>query len=148
MAGSGAVLVCDAVQAPLAMDIDVAELPIGALTLSAHKLYGPKGIGALYLRRVLCQAVEPLIYGGGQQNGLRSGTLPTPLCVGFGAAAELAASEDRHAERASIAALRDDSKAQLRRSIAPFCSMVAVRGVILGTRTSVSECAMRDICYQ
>ncbi len=105
---SGAVLVCDAVQAPLAMDIDVRELPIGALSLSAHKLYGPKGIGALYLRRDLHQSVEPLIYGGGQQNGLRSGTLPTPLCVGFGAAVELAAAKDRHAERARIAVMRDD----------------------------------------
>ncbi len=79
---SGAVLVCDAVQAPLAMDIDVRELPIGALSLSAHKLYGPKGIGALYLRRDLHQSVEPLIYGGGQQNGLRSGTLPPRFVSG------------------------------------------------------------------
>jgi cysteine desulfurase len=106
-ARSGAVLICDAVQAPLAMDIDVAKHPIGALALSAHKLYGPKGIGALYLRRDLQQAVEPLIYGGGQQNGLRSGTLPTPLCVGFGAAAEIAASGERHAERLRIAEMRD-----------------------------------------
>jgi cysteine desulfurase len=104
---SGAVLVCDAVQAPLAMDIDVSKHPIGALALSAHKLYGPKGIGALYLRRDLQRSVEPLFYGGGQQNGLRPGTLPTPLCVGFGAAAEIAASEERHGERARVAAIRD-----------------------------------------
>jgi cysteine desulfurase len=107
-ARSGAVLVCDAVQAPLAMDIDVGKHPIGALVLSAHKLYGPKGIGALYLLRDLQEAVEPLIYGGGQQNGLRSGTLPTPLCVGLGAAAEIAGLEERHAERARLAAMRDE----------------------------------------
>lgn len=113
-ARSGAALICDAVQAPLATDMDVGKNPIGALSLSAHKIYGPKGIGALYLRRDLQKAVEPLIYGGGQQNGLRSGTLPTPLCVGFGAAAEIAASEDRHAERARIAAMRDRFETALR----------------------------------
>jgi cysteine desulfurase len=103
----GAVLICDAAQAPLAKDIDVRICSIGALALSAHKFYGPKGIGALYLRRDLQQAVEPLIYGGRQQNGLRSGTLPTPLCIGFGAAAEIATSAERHAERTRIAAIRD-----------------------------------------
>lgn len=112
-ARSGAVFICDAVQAPLAIDIDVGKHPVGSLALSAHKLYGPKGIGALYLRRDLQQAVEPLIYGGGQQNGLRSGTLPTPLCVGFGAAAEIAASDERHAERARIAAIRDAFESSL-----------------------------------
>jgi cysteine desulfurase len=110
---SGAVLVCDAAQAPLAIDIDVAKHAIGALTLSAHKLYGPKGIGALYLRHDLHEAVEPLIYGGGQQKGLRSGTLPTPLCVGFGAAAEIAASEERRAERTCVAAIRDSFETAL-----------------------------------
>jgi cysteine desulfurase len=80
----GAVFHCDAVQAPLAVRLDVHEMKIGCLSLSAHKIYGPKGIGAAFLRRDLQSAIEPLIYGGGQQRNLRSGTLPTPLCVGFG----------------------------------------------------------------
>lgn len=61
---------------------------VDLLSLSGHKMYGPKGIGVLYIRRELQDSIEPLIYGGGQQQGLRSGTLPTPLCVGMGAAAE------------------------------------------------------------
>ena len=51
------------------------------ISLSGHKMYGPQGIGALYLRRDLKESIEPLIYGGGQQEGLRSGTVPMPLCV-------------------------------------------------------------------
>lgn len=104
---SGAVFFCDAVQAPLAVDIDVGKCPIGALSLSAHKLYGPKGIGALYLRRDHHDSVEPIIYGGGQQGGLRSGTLPTPLCVGFGAAAALLSGDEARLERARVAGMRD-----------------------------------------
>merc|ERR1719376_984609 len=60
------------------------------MSLSAHKIYGPKGIGALYVRRRPRVRVEPLINGGGQERGLRSGTLPAPLCVGFGRACEIA----------------------------------------------------------
>ena len=66
---------------------------IDLISLSAHKMYGPKGIGALYVRRDLQDQIEPIIYGGGQQNGLRSGTLPTPLCIGMGLAAEFLTSE-------------------------------------------------------
>lgn len=85
-ANYGAIFHSDAAQAPLAIDLNVQELNIGSLSLSAHKIYGPKGIGAAYIRRDLQSKIEPLIYGGGQQLNLRSGTLPTPLCVGFGAA--------------------------------------------------------------
>ena len=88
-AETGAIFHCDAVQAPLAIPIDVQSLEIGSLSLSAHKIYGPKGIGAVFLRRDLQRQVEPLMYGGGQQLNLRSGTVPTPLCVGFGAAAAM-----------------------------------------------------------
>ncbi|MGI4775729.1 MAG: aminotransferase class V-fold PLP-dependent enzyme, partial [Janthinobacterium lividum] len=61
--------------------------------ISAHKIYGPKGIGALYVRRKPRTRLTPLINGGGQERGLRSGTLPTPLIVGFGKAAEIAINE-------------------------------------------------------
>ena len=65
------------------------------LSLSAHKMYGPKGIGAIYITRELQDQIEPLIYGGGQQNGLRSGTVPVPLCVGMGTAADIFAAAMR-----------------------------------------------------
>lgn len=62
-------------QAPMAMDVNVETDGIGLLSLSSHKIYGPKGIGALYIRRDIQSAIEPQIYGGDQQRGLRSGTL-------------------------------------------------------------------------
>ncbi|MCB5271920.1 MAG: cysteine desulfurase [Candidatus Cloacimonetes bacterium] len=85
----GIIYHCDAAQAPCALNIDVFKQNIDMLSLSSHKFYGPKGIGALYIRRELQDKIEPIIYGGGQQGGLRSGTIPVPLCVGMGAAAEL-----------------------------------------------------------
>ncbi len=84
----GAIFHCDAAQAPMAMAMDNFAEHVDMISLSGHKMYAPKGIGALYIRREIHSEIEPLIYGGGQQNGLRSGTLPTPLCVGMGAAAE------------------------------------------------------------
>lgn len=83
---AGALFLCDAVQG-----YGKLAVPEGAdmIALSAHKLYGPKGIGALWLRDGI--ALRPLIHGGGQEQGLRSGTLSPALCAGFGAAAELAA---------------------------------------------------------
>src|SRR5690625_7981065 len=77
------------------------------ISLSGHKMYGPKGIGSLYIRRDLQDDIEPLIYGGGQQNGLRSGTLPTPLCVGMGAAAEYIASLEVSQKRDELRTRRD-----------------------------------------
>ena len=77
------------------------------VSLSAHKMYGPQGIGVLYIRRALQGRVEPLIHGGGQQNGLRSGTLPLPLCVGMGAAAGLLGEPEATQERDRVARKRD-----------------------------------------
>jgi len=76
----------DAAQTFSCLDIDVKKCQIDALSLSAHKVYGPKGIGALYLNSKIKNILRPLIDGGGQQSGLRSGTVPTPLAVGFGEA--------------------------------------------------------------
>ena len=106
-AEKGVIFHCDAVQAPLAMLLDVHELNIGSLSLSAHKVYGPKGIGIAFLRRDLQNQIEPLIYGGGQQRNLRSGTLPTPLCVGFGAAVSLLQQGNWTTESDRVRALRD-----------------------------------------
>lgn len=103
----GALIHTDAVQAPPAMSLNVNELDVDFLSLSSHKLYGPKGIGALFIRRDVQRHIKPLIYGGGQQNGLRAGTLPVPLCVGFGEAIALITSSDAVVERMQIRSLRD-----------------------------------------
>ncbi len=84
----------DAVQAFGQLDFDINELGIDLLTISSHKIYGPKGIGCLVFREDL--AILPLQYGGGQEQGLRSGTLPVPLIVGFVKAAEIALSNLEH----------------------------------------------------
>ncbi|ABV75065.1 cysteine desulfurase [Rickettsia akari str. Hartford] len=73
--------------------IDVNEFNIDLASISGHKIYGPKGIGGLYVRKKPRVRVTPLINGGGQERGMRSGTLPTPLIVGLGVAAEIAYSE-------------------------------------------------------
>lgn len=103
----GALFHCDAAQAPCAVDINVLDMNIDLLSMSAHKIYGPKGIGALYIKREHLDKIEPQIYGGGQQNSIRSGTLPVPLCVGFGKAAEILSVENSGYERRRIAILRD-----------------------------------------
>lgn len=103
----GSLLHCDAVQAPVAMAVDNLAEYTDLLSLSSHKMYGPKGIGVLYVSRELQDRIEPLIYGGGQQNGLRSGTLPTPLCVGMGAAAENLMKEEIVDKRETMRCLRD-----------------------------------------
>ncbi len=86
----GALMHCDAAQGFGKVPIDVAALGVDLLSITAHKCYGPKGIGALYVRDGV--ELEPLLHGGGQEDG-RSGTLPTALCVGLGAAAALAQAE-------------------------------------------------------
>jgi len=84
----------DAVQAVGKMPIDVETLGIDLFSLSAHKMYGPKGVGALYVRRRSPHVrLEPLFDGGGHERGMRSGTLPVPLVVGFGRACELSGAE-------------------------------------------------------
>jgi cysteine desulfurase len=84
----------DAVQAVGKVQLDVEDMGIDLLSLSAHKIYGPKGIGALYVRKKDPRVrLEPQIDGGGHERGMRSGTLPVPLIVGLGVACELAKSE-------------------------------------------------------
>jgi len=83
----------DAAQAVGKIALDVEAMNIDLMSISGHKIYGPKGIGALYVRRKPRVRLVPLIVGGGQERGFRSGTLPTPLCVGLGEAAEIAMNE-------------------------------------------------------
>ncbi len=108
----GALFHTDAAQGAGKIPLDVAVMGIDLLSLSAHKAYGPKGLGALYVRRRPRVRLAPLFSGGGQERGLRSGTLPTPLVVGMGLACELAGRE-MAADNARIAALRDRLWAQL-----------------------------------
>lgn len=94
----------DAAQAVGKIPIDVDAMNIDMLSISGHKVYGPKGIGALYVRRRPRVRLEPLISGGGQERGLRSGTLPTPLVVGLGEACRVAA-EELEADSAHVSRL-------------------------------------------
>lgn len=83
----------DAAQAVGKLAIDVAALGVDLMSLSAHKLYGPMGIGAAYIASRARRRIDPLILGGGQQGGHRSGTLPVALCVGFGEACRISLAE-------------------------------------------------------
>jgi cysteine desulfurase len=83
----------DAAQAVGKIPMDVNEMNIDLMSISGHKVYGPKGIGALYVRRRPRVRLDPIISGGGQERGLRSGTVPTPLVVGLGEACHIAKQE-------------------------------------------------------
>ena len=96
----------DATQAVGNVPVDVERLGADLLSFSAHKLYGPKGVGALYAGRKARQRLAPSMLGGGHEHGLRSGTLNVPAIVGFGVAADIAAREMADAGR-RIAGLRD-----------------------------------------
>lgn len=109
----GALFHTDATQAVGRLAIDVEAVGIDLLSLSAHKLYGPKGAGALYVRRKGPRArCEPLFHGGGHERGLRSGTLNVPGIVGLAAALDLAQA-DMDAEQTRLGRLRDRLEARL-----------------------------------
>ena len=94
----------DAAQAVGKLPLSVEDSQVDLLSISGHKVYGPKGIGALYVRRKPRVRLSPLLSGGGQERGFRSGTLPTALCVGLGQACEVA-QEDMALDTAHISAL-------------------------------------------
>ncbi|MCZ8293042.1 MAG: IscS subfamily cysteine desulfurase [Hylemonella sp.] len=89
----GILLHVDAAQATGRVEIDMDKLPIDLMSMTAHKTYGPKGIGALYVRRKPRVRIEAQIHGGGHERGMRSGTLPTHQCVGMGEAFRIAKAE-------------------------------------------------------
>ena len=103
----GVLFHCDAAQAPCALDMREMAAHADLISLSGHKMYGPQGIGALYIRRDVQSRIEPIIYGGGQQSDLRSGTVPVPLCVGMAAAAEILQTDEAAAKRKRVAGQRD-----------------------------------------
>ena len=100
----GIVFHVDAAQSAARLPIDTREIRADLISLSAHKMYGPKGVGALFVRGRRHFSIEPQMHGGNQEQGVRSGTLPTHQIVGMGAAAQLA-SECRHQEMQGIMAL-------------------------------------------
>ncbi|WP_321941804.1 IscS subfamily cysteine desulfurase [Burkholderia cenocepacia] len=102
----GIVFHCDAVQAAGKIPVDVNALNVDLLTVTAHKVYGPKGIGALYVRRKPRVRLEAQMHGGGHERGMRSGTLPTHQIVGMGEAFRLA-KEEMADESRRVGALRD-----------------------------------------
>lgn len=102
----GVLVHCDATQAVGKLPVDVDELGVDLLSFTAHKIYGPKGIGALYVRREPTVSLQPQIDGGGQERGRRSGTLNVPGIVGFARALELCLAE-LPAEAQRLAALRN-----------------------------------------
>jgi cysteine desulfurase len=102
----GIIFHCDAVQGAGRVEIDMQKFKADLLTITAHKIYGPKGIGALYVRRKPRVRIEAQIHGGGHERGFRSGTLATHQIAGFGEAARLAKLE-MAAENRRIGALRD-----------------------------------------
>ncbi len=109
----GVPLHCDATQAVGKISVDIAALGVDLMSFTAHKIYGPKGIGALYVRsRDPIVRLEPQIAGGGQQEGRRSGTLNVPGIVGFAAALQLCL-DDLPSEIRRLAALRDELSAAI-----------------------------------
>jgi cysteine desulfurase len=119
----GVLLHSDAAQAFGKVPLDVRAMPLDLVSISGHKIYAPKGIGALYVRHRPRVRLEPLFSGGGQERGLRSGTLSPALCVALGAAAELAAGEGA-AESARLLAL----SRRFRAGLAAVLDGVALNG--------------------
>jgi cysteine desulfurase len=118
----GVLLHCDASQAPGKLPIDLSDLPVDALTISGHKMHGPKGCGVLVLQgRAQGRPVEPIVEGGGHEHGLRSGTLNVPAIVGLGRAAAIVASEGAsECERITVLAAHLRSELQRARPDAVF----------------------------
>jgi cysteine desulfurase len=113
----GVLIHSDAAQAVGKIPLDVRTTGVDLLSFCAHKLYGPKGIGALYVRTGRPRVrLAPLLHGGGQERGLRSGTLPVPLIVGFARAVELALDE-MESEALRLRALRDRLRTRLQKGL-------------------------------
>ena len=102
----GVIFHVDAAQATGRVDFDIAKMPIDLMSLTSHKTYGPKGIGALFVRRKPRVRIEAQMHGGGHERGMRSGTLPTHQIVGMGEAYRIA-KEEMHEENQRIQALHD-----------------------------------------
>jgi cysteine desulfurase len=108
---------CDATQGVGKIPVDVQEMGIDLMSFTAHKMYGPKGVGALYVRKKAPRVrIAPMIDGGGHERGMRSGTLPVPLIVGFGKACELC-EQEMPTESVRLAKMRDHLQAGIMNSL-------------------------------
>lgn len=113
----GILLHCDATQGVGKIPVDVDALKVDLMSFTAHKIYGPKGVGALYVRKKGPRVrLVPQIDGGGHERGMRSGTLPVPLIIGFGKACELC-EQEMPVESKRIAAMRDRLQAQIMKDL-------------------------------
>ncbi|MDO8547212.1 MAG: IscS subfamily cysteine desulfurase [Nitrospirales bacterium] len=113
----GVLLHCDATQGVGKIPVDVETLKVDLMSFTSHKIYGPKGVGALYVRKKGPRVrLVPQIDGGGHERGMRSGTLPVPLIIGFGKACELC-EQEMPVESKRIAAMRDRLQAQIMKDL-------------------------------
>nr|MBI3613764.1 IscS subfamily cysteine desulfurase [Nitrospirota bacterium] len=113
----GILLHCDATQGVGKIPVDVEALKVDLMSFTAHKIYGPKGVGALYVRKKGPRVrLVPQIDGGGHERGMRPGTLPVPLIIGFGKACELC-EQEMPVESKRIAAMRDRLQAQIMKTL-------------------------------
>jgi len=113
----GILLHCDATQGVGKIPVDVQEMGIDLMSFTAHKIYGPKGIGALYVRKKAPRVrIAPMIDGGGHERGMRSGTLPVPLIVGFGKACELC-EQEMPTESVRLTKMRDRLQAGIMKAL-------------------------------
>ncbi|MEK9172729.1 MAG: IscS subfamily cysteine desulfurase [Nitrospirota bacterium] len=113
----GILLHCDATQGVGKIPVDVEALKVDLMSFTSHKIYGPKGVGALYVRKKGPRVrLVPQIDGGGHERGMRSGTLPVPLIIGFGKACELC-EQEMPVESKRIAAMRDRLQAQIMKDL-------------------------------
>ena len=108
----GAVVHTDATQAVGRIKVDVDDLGVDLLSMSSHKIYGPNGIGSLYIRSGVGLDMEPIMTGGSQERGLRPGTVPAPLAVGFGKACEIL-TDELESDARRIGSLTDQLKSEL-----------------------------------
>ncbi len=137
----GVIVHCDAAQAVGKIPVDVDALGVDLLSLSAHKIYGPKGVGALYVRRrPRATALSPLAFGGGQECGIRPGTLNVAGIVGFGEACRLCRLAPQE-ESDRIAALRD----RIESSLKACFSDVTVNGARNSRLSNTSSLTFHDI---
>ncbi len=140
---AGVPLVCDATQAAGKIDIDLVKIPVGMLAISAHKMYGPKGVGALYINPSMKVKPAALIHGGGHERGYRSGTLNVPGIVGLGSASALR-KENLLGDQDRLLQLRD----QFEKSILTALEEVSTNGHVCDRLHTVSNLKVRFVDSQ